>query len=90
MVIDRYSLILSSDGLLPKLFKFTRVVFVMQENLNSCSLLLVHSALVASSLHLLSGCISSQWQDLVQVLLAHPKVHIFHMICLSGYLRAMG
>ncbi|KAG6748525.1 hypothetical protein POTOM_048453 [Populus tomentosa] len=45
-----------------------------QENLNSCSLLLVHSALVASSLHLLSGCISSQWQDLVQVLLAHPKV----------------
>ncbi|KAB5527487.1 hypothetical protein DKX38_021334 [Salix brachista] len=44
-----------------------------QENLNSCSLLLVHSALVASSLHLLSGCISSQWQDLVQVLLAHPK-----------------
>ncbi|KAJ6319759.1 hypothetical protein OIU78_015215 [Salix suchowensis] len=48
-----------------------------QENLNSCSLLLVHSALVASSLHLLSGCISSQWQDLVQVLLAHPKVDIF-------------
>ncbi|XP_011033643.1 PREDICTED: uncharacterized protein LOC105132061 isoform X1 [Populus euphratica] len=48
-----------------------------QENLNSCSLLLVHSALVASSLHLLSGCISLQWQDLVQVLLAHPKVDIF-------------
>ncbi|CAK7348222.1 unnamed protein product [Dovyalis caffra] len=45
-----------------------------QECVNSCSSLLVHSALVASSLHLLSGCISSQWQDLVQVLLAHPKV----------------
>ncbi|KAG6787166.1 hypothetical protein POTOM_008799 [Populus tomentosa] len=48
-----------------------------QENCISCSLLLVHSALVASSLHLLSGCISLQWQDLVQVLLAHPKVDIF-------------
>ncbi|KAG5251782.1 nodulin homeobox [Salix suchowensis] len=48
-----------------------------QENRISCSLLLVHSALVASSLHLLSGCISLQWQDLVQVLLAHPKVDIF-------------
>uniref|UniRef100_A0A6N2N2A5 Nodulin homeobox N-terminal domain-containing protein n=1 Tax=Salix viminalis TaxID=40686 RepID=A0A6N2N2A5_SALVM len=48
-----------------------------QENHISCSLLLVHSALVASSLHLLSGCISLQWQDLVQVLLAHPKVDIF-------------
>ncbi|KAL6208511.1 hypothetical protein ACLB2K_019460 [Fragaria x ananassa] len=38
---------------------------------------LMHSALVASTLHLLTGCISSQWQDLVQVLLAHPKVDIF-------------
>nr|XP_011459788.1 PREDICTED: uncharacterized protein LOC105350094 [Fragaria vesca subsp. vesca] len=34
---------------------------------------LMHSALVACTLHLLTGCISSQWQDLVQVLLAHPK-----------------
>ncbi|XP_050388253.1 nodulin homeobox isoform X2 [Argentina anserina] len=38
---------------------------------------LMHSALVACTLHLLTGCISSQWQDIVQVLLAHPKVDIF-------------
>ncbi|KAF3436366.1 hypothetical protein FNV43_RR23458 [Rhamnella rubrinervis] len=38
---------------------------------------LIHSALVACSLHLLTACISSQWQDLVHVLLAHPKVDIF-------------
>lgn len=34
----------------------------------------VHSALVACSLNLLTGCISSQFPDLVHVLLAHPKV----------------
>ncbi|RXI05184.1 hypothetical protein DVH24_006441 [Malus domestica] len=38
---------------------------------------LMQSALVACSLHLLTVCISSQWQDLVQVLLAHPKVDVF-------------
>ncbi|XP_054793939.1 nodulin homeobox-like [Prosopis cineraria] len=36
-----------------------------------------HSALVACSLHLLTGFISTQWQDIVHVLLAHPKVDIF-------------
>ncbi|KAF8396289.1 hypothetical protein HHK36_017904 [Tetracentron sinense] len=34
----------------------------------------LHSALVACSLHLLTGYISSEWQDLVHILLAHPKV----------------
>ncbi|KAF7823558.1 nodulin homeobox isoform X1 [Senna tora] len=38
---------------------------------------LVHSALVACSLHLLTGFLSTQWQDIVHVLLAHPKVDIF-------------
>ncbi|KAJ7980908.1 nodulin homeobox isoform X1 [Quillaja saponaria] len=38
---------------------------------------LLYSALVPCSLHLLTGFISSQWQDLVHVLLAHPKVDIF-------------
>ncbi|XP_010244633.1 PREDICTED: nodulin homeobox isoform X2 [Nelumbo nucifera] len=38
---------------------------------------LLHSALVACSLHLLTGSISSQWQDVVHVLLAHPKVDVF-------------
>jgi hypothetical protein len=49
---------------------------VMQENHNfgNIPLSLVHSALLTSSLYLLPGCISSQWQDLVHVLLAHPKV----------------
>ncbi|WOL03334.1 hypothetical protein Cni_G12054 [Canna indica] len=37
----------------------------------------LHSALVACSLHLLASCLSSQWHDLVHVLLAHPKVDIF-------------
>ncbi|KAF7805508.1 nodulin homeobox isoform X2 [Senna tora] len=38
---------------------------------------LVYSALVACSLYLLTGFISTQWQDLVHVLLVHPKVDIF-------------
>ncbi|KAM5563872.1 nodulin homeobox [Rosa sericea] len=48
-----------------------------QKNNNFSMAPLMHSALVACSLYLLTGCISSQWQDLVQVLLAHPKVDIF-------------
>ncbi|XP_015891659.3 nodulin homeobox isoform X1 [Ziziphus jujuba] len=48
-----------------------------QENHNFSTLPLLHSTLVACSLHLLTACISSQWQDLVHVLLAHPKVDIF-------------
>ncbi|XP_050237431.1 nodulin homeobox-like isoform X1 [Mercurialis annua] len=50
---------------------------IMQENHNSSSLSLLHSALVACSMYLLTGCISSHWEDLVQVLLAHPKVDVF-------------
>ncbi|XP_061375735.1 nodulin homeobox-like [Gastrolobium bilobum] len=38
---------------------------------------LVHSTLVACNLYLLTGFISTQWQDIVHVLLAHPKVDIF-------------
>ncbi|KAI9081833.1 hypothetical protein K1719_036095 [Acacia pycnantha] len=38
---------------------------------------LVYSALVACNLHLLTGFISTQWQDLVQVLVVHPKVDLF-------------
>ncbi|XP_072994721.1 nodulin homeobox isoform X1 [Typha latifolia] len=37
----------------------------------------LHSTLVACSLHLLTGYVSSQWHELVHVLLAHPKVDIF-------------
>ncbi|KAE8726871.1 hypothetical protein F3Y22_tig00005974pilonHSYRG00308 [Hibiscus syriacus] len=34
----------------------------------------LHSSLVACSLYLLIGCISSQWQDLALVMITHPKV----------------
>ncbi|XP_039113974.1 nodulin homeobox isoform X2 [Dioscorea cayenensis subsp. rotundata] len=47
------------------------------KHLGSSSLPLLHSALVACTLHLLTGYISTQWQDLVHILLAHPKVDIF-------------
>ncbi|XP_022735158.1 nodulin homeobox-like isoform X3 [Durio zibethinus] len=44
---------------------------------DSSSVPLLHSALVACSLYLLTGCISSQWQDLALVIVAHPKVDMF-------------
>ncbi|PIA59875.1 hypothetical protein AQUCO_00400623v1 [Aquilegia coerulea] len=37
----------------------------------------LHSTLVACSFYLLTSYISSQWKDLVQVLLAHPEVDLF-------------
>ncbi|XP_058083057.1 nodulin homeobox isoform X5 [Magnolia sinica] len=44
-----------------------------QESHVESSLPVLHSALVVCSLHLLTGYVSSQWQDLVHVLLVHPK-----------------
>ncbi|XP_057814834.2 nodulin homeobox isoform X3 [Cryptomeria japonica] len=38
---------------------------------------LYHATLVACSLHLLTAFVSPEWQDVVQVLLAHPKVDVF-------------
>ncbi|EMS55397.1 hypothetical protein TRIUR3_27485 [Triticum urartu] len=37
----------------------------------------IHSSLVAGSLHLMTSYFSSQWHELVHILLAHPKVDIF-------------
>ncbi|ESR57437.1 hypothetical protein CICLE_v10018730mg [Citrus x clementina] len=48
-----------------------------QDYHDSSPMRMLHSTLVACSLYLLTGCISSQWQDLVQVVLAHPKIDIF-------------
>ncbi|GAV79057.1 hypothetical protein CFOL_v3_22522 [Cephalotus follicularis] len=48
-----------------------------QENPSPSHVPLLHSALVACSLYSLTGFIASQWQDLVQILLAHPKVDLF-------------
>lgn len=41
----------------------------------SNDMVLLHSTLVASSLYLLTVCISSQWLELAQVLLAYNKVN---------------
>ncbi|KAG2673576.1 hypothetical protein I3760_13G098800 [Carya illinoinensis] len=61
-----------------------------QDNHNFGPIPLVHSALVASSLYLLTGCISSQWHDLVPVLLAHPKVDIFMDAAFGAVCTAIG
>lgn len=51
--------------------------YKQQGNNDPSPLPLLHSALVACGLHLLTGFISSQWQDLAHVLLAHPKIDVF-------------
>ncbi|CAL5200207.1 unnamed protein product [Lathyrus oleraceus] len=38
---------------------------------------IMHSTLVACNFYLITGFISTQWRDIVHVLLAHPKVDIF-------------
>ncbi|KAL6968400.1 hypothetical protein U1Q18_034200 [Sarracenia purpurea var. burkii] len=48
-----------------------------QEHHASSPIPLLHSALVACSLYLLTGSIASQWQDIASVLVAHRKVDIF-------------
>ncbi|XP_047325625.1 nodulin homeobox [Impatiens glandulifera] len=48
-----------------------------QGNHASSSMPLLHSALVACSLHLLTVCIASQWQDLASILVSHCKVDMF-------------
>lgn len=47
-------------------------------------LALLHSALLACSLYLLTAFISSQWHELALVLLAHPKVDIFMPVAFSA------
>lgn len=47
-------------------------------------LALLHSALLACSLHLLTSFISSQWNELALVLLAHPKVDIFMPVAFAA------
>ncbi|CAH9112507.1 unnamed protein product [Cuscuta europaea] len=43
----------------------------------SNDMVLLHSTLLASSLYILTACISSHWQELAQVLLVYSKVDIF-------------
>ena len=46
----------------------------MQEHHVSSPMPLLHSALVACSMYLLTGGIASQWQEIAAVLVAHRKV----------------
>ncbi|XP_015935619.1 LOW QUALITY PROTEIN: nodulin homeobox-like [Arachis duranensis] len=48
-----------------------------QEDHAFCHRHLVHSTLVPCTFYLLTGFISTKWQDVVHVLLAHPKIDIF-------------
>ena len=57
---------------------------MMQETHND-SMPLMHSAMVACSLYLLTGCICSQWPDLAHVLLAHPVVYLTPHDLISCY-----
>lgn len=47
---------------------------------------LMHSTLVACNLHLFTGFLSTQWQDIVHILLVHPKVHNFTATVLLRHL----
>ncbi|XP_028052139.1 nodulin homeobox-like isoform X1 [Camellia sinensis] len=67
-----------SDQLLDLVFFLVIVLCnYRQEHHTSSPMPLLHSALVSCSLYLLTGCISSQWQDLASVLVVHSKVDIF-------------
>lgn len=58
------------------LFICIEFALVLQEDRAFRFMHLLHSALVACSLHLLTGFISRQFQDIANVLLAHPQVQV--------------
>ncbi|CAN0920042.1 Nodulin homeobox [Linum grandiflorum] len=66
-----------SKQLMDLIFYLLIIIRNQEENLQSSSPSLLVPAAVACSLYLLTGAISAQWQDLVQVLLAHSKVNVF-------------
>ncbi|KAL8236255.1 hypothetical protein R6Q59_017336 [Mikania micrantha] len=53
------------------------IIMVLSGFRKESQLVLLHSALLACSLHLLTSFVSSQWNELALVLLAHPKVDTF-------------
>uniref|UniRef100_A0A7N2N3X8 Nodulin homeobox N-terminal domain-containing protein n=1 Tax=Quercus lobata TaxID=97700 RepID=A0A7N2N3X8_QUELO len=63
--------------LLDLVFYLLIVLGGYKQETHNDSMPLMHSAMVACSLYLLTGCICSQWPDLAHVLLAHPKVDVF-------------
>ncbi|XVF33860.1 hypothetical protein REPUB_Repub18cG0008300 [Reevesia pubescens] len=67
-----------SEQLIDLVFYMLLVLNDYRQDIHDSSHLpLLHSALVACSLYLLTGCISSQWHDLALVIVAHPKVDMF-------------
>ncbi|XP_057538904.1 nodulin homeobox isoform X2 [Amaranthus tricolor] len=65
-----------SEQLLDLVF-YSLIVSCKQEYSSSGAMPLLYSAVVACSMYLLTTCISSQWNELSYILLAHPKVDIF-------------
>lgn len=61
-------------------FRFT---LVLQEDHAPNHMDLMSSTLVACNLYLLTGFLSPQWQEMVPVLLEHPKVQI-HLNPIAG------
>ncbi|KVI12443.1 hypothetical protein Ccrd_009123 [Cynara cardunculus var. scolymus] len=55
-----------------------------QKFITSSHLVLLHSALLACSLYLLTAFVSSQWHELALVLLAHPKVDTFMAVAFAA------
>ncbi|KAJ0778763.1 putative nodulin homeobox protein [Helianthus annuus] len=53
------------------------VILVLSGFRQESGLVLLHSATLACSLYLLTAFVSTQWNELALVLLAHPKVDIF-------------
>uniref|UniRef100_A0A7N2N439 Myb/SANT-like domain-containing protein n=1 Tax=Quercus lobata TaxID=97700 RepID=A0A7N2N439_QUELO len=66
-----------TEQLLDLVFYLLIVLGGYKQETRKDSMPLMHSAMVACSLYLLTGCICSQWPDLAHVLLAHPKVEFF-------------
>ncbi|KAM3735405.1 hypothetical protein ACB098_10G086100 [Castanea mollissima] len=66
-----------TEQLLDLAFYLLIVLGGYKQETGNDSMPLMHSAMVACSLYLLTGCICSQWPDLAHVLLAHPKVDVF-------------
>jgi hypothetical protein len=63
-----------------KLAKLILVLVLKQEG-RVGRLALIHAALVACCLYLLTAFVTREWHDVVPVLLAHPKV-LFDVPCL--------
>ncbi|XP_019711197.1 nodulin homeobox isoform X2 [Elaeis guineensis] len=66
-----------SEQILDLVFYMLIVLAYCKQDKHIGSSPVLHSVLVACSLHVLTGYFSSQWHELVLILNAHPKVDIF-------------